>query len=645
MIKEDEIYDYKINFDSSFSGEKEPINNLIKNSACNIIINNENKGTGLLCNIPYESKFIPMLIIFISNVINELINNNDNSNQNNEQNNNLSIYNCDKVIEIKNIKIRKQFEIGKLKFIEIRPNYDRIKTRNILEIDADNKDINNANKYMINTSIKSENKLINFNISNNEDKNEINNTFSSSIIFSSDNFKVIGVKDSTILKFNKEIIDDCISNKTNDKRTANYMTLKYLVDKTKKGIRLFGTNFAKKNKNNCKLIINGKEIEFCNYLYIERLNEINQIEQKFLEIKLEEKKKNSITDFSFMFCWCLQLYEVDAEWETSHITDMNHMFCGCESLTKISGISKFNTKNVIYMNEMFYNCKNLDNFPDLSNWDIKNVKNMSRMFCGCKLLKKLPDISNWKTSNVTDMSGIFCGCEELISFPDISKLDISSATKINMIFMECKSLKELPDISKWNTSKVTNMSQMFSLCLSLEMSPEISKWNVGKVMFLNDIFYGCENLQIISWDILKWNTSNVINLSGMFNGCKSLQIWPNLPGFWWNTQNVTDISYMFCQCNNLRLLPDIYLWDTSKVTNMSYMFYECRELEVLPDISLWNTRKVIDMSCMFFGCILLTHLPNISNWDLSSQPKKNKIFYEIPFSSISQISQEKFLDI
>jgi hypothetical protein len=36
-------------------------------------------------------------------------------------------------------------------------------------------------------------------------------------------------------------------------------------------------------------------------LYIERLSEINQIEQKLLEIKLEEKKKNSITDLVAFF--------------------------------------------------------------------------------------------------------------------------------------------------------------------------------------------------------------------------------------------------------------------------------------------------------------------------------------------------------
>ena len=100
-----------------------------------------------MCNIPYESKLIPMLIIFISNIINEWINQNN-------QNDNLSIYYCNEEIEIKNIKIRKQFEIGKLKFIEIKPNYDRIKTRNILVLDDENKDINNSNQYMINISIE-----------------------------------------------------------------------------------------------------------------------------------------------------------------------------------------------------------------------------------------------------------------------------------------------------------------------------------------------------------------------------------------------------------------------------------------------------------------------------------------------------------
>jgi len=878
MIKGDEIYEYKLNFDSSFTEKieiKEKIEKQIKNSACNIIINKENKGVGFLCNIPYESKIIPMLIIFISDIINEWFNKNNNSNKdkNSNQNNDLSIYFFDKVIEIKNIKIRKQFEIEKLKFIEIRPNYDRITTRNILELDDDNKDINNINKYFINTNIliEGEKKLFNFDISNNEFKNEINNANSSSIIFSSDNFKVIGVKNSKIIKFNKEIIDDYISNKINNISIPNYMTLKYIIDKTRKGIRLFGTTFVNKNKNNCKLIINGnefefsyyltdsqiikliqikqeileikleeikrnavtdfscmfykcqslkevdtewetshvidmnhmlygcesltyingisqfntknvkymnemfcnckdlkylpdlskwdiknvknmnrmfygckslknlpnisnwetknvmsdklcgcvkldiifitntnmmffqcntlkrlpdisksnlskaindsnimiltykieknkgvrlfgtnfikknknncklfineEEIEFCNYLTEDQLSVFMPIKNEILEIKLEEKEKNSITDFSYIFCWCLQLYKVDIKWETSHVTNMNHMFCGCESLKSISGISKFNTENAIYMNEMFYNCKNLEYLSDLSKWDIKNVKNMSRMFCGCKSLKELSDISNWKTNNVTDMSSMFCECEKLNYLPDISRWDISNVTNTNMMFFKCKSLKELPDISKWKTSKVTNMSQMFSFCLSLEYLPDISKWNVEKVMFLNDIFHGCENLKCISEEISKWDTSNVIDLSRLFNGCKKLEICLGLPNSYSNTQNVTNMSYMFYQCNSLAILPEILLWNTSKVTNMSYMFCGCSVLKSLPDISLWNTKNVIDMSYLFFECINLEKLSYISKWNLSSQPKANNIFYGVPQLSIASIVQTKFLGI
>ena len=47
---------------------------------------------------------------------------------------------------------------------------------------------------MMNTSIENKNKLINFNIS----KNRINKAHSLSIVFSYINFKVIGIKNSTI---------------------------------------------------------------------------------------------------------------------------------------------------------------------------------------------------------------------------------------------------------------------------------------------------------------------------------------------------------------------------------------------------------------------------------------------------------------
>jgi surface protein len=316
---------------------------------------------------------------------------------------------------------------------------------------------------MINTSIENGNKLINFNISNRKSVNEINNNHSSSIIFSSDNFKVIGIKDSTNIKLNKEIIDDYISNKINNKQTPNYMILKYKIDKNKKGTLLFEANFVKKNKSNCKLKINGNDFEFCHYLTDAQIIRLMPIKSEILEIKLEETKENSVTDFSNMFYKCLSLKEVDTEWETSHITDMNHMFYGCESLTSISGISKFNTENVKYMNKMFCHCKNLEYLPYLSNWDIKNVKNISKIFCGCKLLRKLPDISNWKTKNV--VTDWFCGCEKLDFLNGISKMDISRITNTNMMFFQCNALKRLPDISESKISKVINDPNINSMTL------------------------------------------------------------------------------------------------------------------------------------------------------------------------------------
>ena len=47
------------------------------------------------------------------------------------------------------------------------------------------------------------------------------------------------------------------------------MTIIYEVEDYNKTIRIFGENFVKNNKNNCKLIINGKEQEIAEYLTID----------------------------------------------------------------------------------------------------------------------------------------------------------------------------------------------------------------------------------------------------------------------------------------------------------------------------------------------------------------------------------------
>ena len=203
---------------------------------------------------------------------------------------------------------------------------------------------------------------------------------------------------------------------------------------------------------------------------------------------------------------------------------------------------------------------------------IVNISNISSMFRWCKSLISIPDIAKWDTSNITNMNSMFYKCESLLPLPDISKWNISYVHDISNMFYRCNKLTSLPDISKWNTINVTNMMWMF---------------------------YGCSSLTTLP-DISKWNTKNVNNLSEMFYGCSSLKFLPDISK--WITSKVTDISYMFYECKSLTTLPDISKWDTTNVTNIRQIFYGCSSLTTLPDISKWNITNVKDMTWMFEGC-------------------------------------------
>ena len=114
-----------------------------------------------------------------------------------------------------------------------------------------------------------------------------------------------------------------------------------------KELYLFGANFVSKNKNNLKLIIDGKEQDL-----IYKYNIENNNDKDILEIKLK-------------------------------------------------GIT-----NVTYMNNMFQLCNSLSPLSDLTKWNTSHVYKMGYLFCNCNSLLSLPDISNWNTSNVTYMSNI-----------------------------------------------------------------------------------------------------------------------------------------------------------------------------------------------------------------------------------------------
>jgi len=113
--------------------------------------------------------------------------------------------------------------------------------------------------------------------------------------------------------------------------------------------KLFGEIFVRNNKNNCKIVINGKEKELVSFYDIEKLEE-----NGMLEIKL--KGINNIKNMSFMFCGCLSLLSLPdiSKWNIYNVTNIGYIFCGCLSLTELADISKWNIINVTNMSTRYF---------------------------------------------------------------------------------------------------------------------------------------------------------------------------------------------------------------------------------------------------------------------------------------------------
>ena len=154
---------------------------------------------------------------------------------------------------------------------------------------------------------------------------------------------------------------------------------------------------------------------------------------------LSSEQKININNLSNMFNGCTPLKSLSgiSNWDTSNVIDMSNMFCGCDSLESLPDISKLDTSNVTDMSNMFSNCKSLIFFPDISKWNISNVTNISGFFMECNPLLKLPDISYWDISKVTNISKIFYECNAIKSLPDISKWNTSQILDMNVQRMYC----------------------------------------------------------------------------------------------------------------------------------------------------------------------------------------------------------------
>ena len=266
--------------------------------------------------------------------------------------------------------------------------------------------------------------------------------------------------------------------------------MNYILKKSENKVRLFGENFVKRNKNNCKM-------------QIENDNERIAIKEilNYKDIREDILKKGSINIKLLM---------------NKKIEDMSGLFFECNRLKKIDDIFYLNSSDIKEIKDMFYGCSSLESLPDsVRIWDTLDIKDMSGLFFGCLSLKSLPDIGIWKTDQLTDVTSMFRGCSHLESLPDLSNWDTSNVTTMRCMFYECSSLKNIPDLSKWNVSKVTDMGYMFNKCTSLNSISDLSKWDTSKVTSMKCMFKGCSSLS--SKPIVPYNKDNSTDVSEMFD--------------------------------------------------------------------------------------------------------------------------------
>jgi len=192
----------------------------------------------------------------------------------------------------------------------------------------------------------------------------------------------------------------------------NSIDIFYQIQGNQQRLKLFGDNFVKNNKNNCKIIINGNKYELCNYINISNYNYNHN--SKIFKIQLTGIK--SISDMSYMFHKCNNLFSIPylSQINTSKVTSMRCLFEHCILLETVEGISDWDIRNVTDIRGLFYNCHSLKKISNITKWDTRNVSEMKEMFWSCSKLNptELPDVRKWNTPKAIDSKyDIFRGYE------------------------------------------------------------------------------------------------------------------------------------------------------------------------------------------------------------------------------------------
>ena len=155
---------------------------------------------------------------------------------------------------------------------------------------------------------------------------------------------------------------------------------------------------------------------------------------------------------------------IDPSFADYRPTTCSRWFYGCKNLERFgSSFQYLNTSEVTNMSYMFSGCSSLRTL-DLSTFDTSNVTDMSYMFAASKeKLTRIDGLTNWNTSKVTNMKNMFENCWLLTSL-DLSSFNTSNVTNMNSMFYGDDELETIYVRTGWNMGKVENASQMFLGC-------------------------------------------------------------------------------------------------------------------------------------------------------------------------------------
>ena len=266
-------------------------------------------------------------------------------------------------------------------------------------------------------------------------------------------------------------------------------------------------------KDDCKIFINDKPVEFSRYFKPEKESEYK------IKIIIKKNFKNC----SSMFSNNDNIIKIDlSSFDTSEVTNMYYMFGRCHFLSEVN-LSNCQTDKVTNMSYLFNKCSTLKKVVFPNSFDTKNVENMSYMFNCCYDLEDIHFPKSFVTKKVKNLENMFSKCYKLEKL-NLENFETYEVTNISYMFEQCYNLKEIiinPD--KFKTDKVVKMGRMFNSCESLEKLNIIKNFEYSKVKFMNHMFQNCDKLKEIDLSGMK-DIKDDVNMNKIFDNLKDVKI-------------------------------------------------------------------------------------------------------------------------